>query len=340
MGVEIGKLELFGLDLSRAWESFCQGWRDALRWPQLAWLSPEEPVRVLYPDGSLRWRKGLSPEPASPGGESSCSAVVLPNDIVLHRDVVLPDLLSSDLLQALELQVQEHNPFGDALAWGWRSTLRTDGRINVRLAMISREHAALYLERMAAVAGNRQEVEVWVDAEKPVVIQGYGESRRERSLLRRRAGIVVGLLVVTASVLGLLATPFFLQRLRVFDAQHRQAALEIEVAPTVQAREELVRNLTRQAAINQHLSGYVELPLLLDRLTRVFPDDAYLSRLEVSGQQVRLAGFSSNAAGLIETLGSQSGFSDLRTPTAISRSGDGRESFTADFSVQARGAAQ
>lgn len=340
MGLEFGKLELFGLDLSRAWESFCQGWRDALGWPQLAWLSPEEPVRVLYPDGSVHWRKGASAEPAAPGEEGACTALVLPDDLVLHRDVVLPDLLRADLLQALELQAQEHNPFGDALVWGWRSTLRADGRIDVRLAMASREHVVRHVERIAPVAGNLQDTEIWADAAMPVVIQGYGEAHRERIRRRHRAVIVAGLLALVASVLGLLATPFFLQRLRVFDAQYRQGVLETQVGPVVQAREELVRNLTHQTAISQYLRDYVEIPVLLDRLTRLLPDDAYLSRLEISGKQVRLAGFSTNAAGLIEMLGSQPGFSDVRTPTAISRSADGRESFSADFSVQPRESVQ
>lgn len=330
MALEVGNFNLFGLDLGRGWREFRQGCADALKWPSLAWLSPQEPVRLLLPDGRAEWRMGASARPAPAGTKDGAQAVLLPDDIVLFRDVVLPNLVDGWLRDALALQVEEQSPFiPEELVWGWRASPRDDGRLDVRLALTSRTYIGRHLASVGVQADDR--VEIWADGAAPVVIRGFGEPARERRMAtqRRLAFAAVGLLA--ASLLALAATPFMLQRERVFDAQARYAALVDETAQAVADREALLKASTRLAAIKTHLEGQVNLPRLLDALTRVVPDSAHLTRLEVTGHQVRIGGIAANAAALIEALGALPEIRDVRTPSAISRSSDGRESFAVEF---------
>lgn len=331
MAFEIGKLSLFGFDLSRSWESFVQGWSDALRWPALAWLNPQEAVQLSLPDGTVEWRLGLSATRSAAGNAASPRAALLPDDLVLVRELKFPDLLQRDLDQALTLQVEALSPFAvEDLVWGWRSQSHESGGLATALALASRRQ----IDGWLASRGVAADAEVWVDGSQPICLQGYGDGKREKRLRRRRIGILLALALLVILLLLFAMTPFLVQRAQVFDAQDQQAALQAQVAPVVAAREALVRSTAQLAAIRPYVEGQLDLPALLERLTHLLPDDAHLIRMEVNGRQVRLAGFARNAAGLVESLGAQPDFAEVRTPTAISRSPDGRESFTVDFIVR------
>lgn len=332
MAFETGKLNLFGLDLSRAWMTFSTGWAEALRWRMFSWLNPDQSVRLLCPDGTVEWRKGASARIASGGSDASPVAVLLPDDIVLFRELILPDLLPDDVAKAAALDVELNSPFpGSELTWGIRPTLTRDGQLHVRVALASRNHVAAYLESRQLDSGN---VEVWAGEGEPVVLTGYQEVRREQALRRRRQGIMAASAVLVALLLVLAATPWYIQRARVFDAQNRHAVLEAAVAPVVADREALVRSSAQLRAIGSHLRTEADALSVLSRLTALLPDNAHLTRLEVNGVHVRFAGIAVNAANLVEALGRQEGFGDVKTPTAISRTSDGRESFTVELTMQ------
>lgn len=338
MALEARQLTLFGVDLARAWKAFSAGWSDALRWQPLAWLSPDQSIRLLLPDGTTEWRKGASSQPAPVGNDVAPVAILLPDDIVLYRDLVLPDLLPEDLAAAAALDVELNSPFPqDVLAWGMRCSIDADDRRSIRIALASRKHIAAYLESHGLDGGN---VEVWAAEGEPVVFSGYREVERVQALRRRRLGVVLASGLLIASLLVLAATPWYIQRARVFDAQARHAALEASVAPVIADREALLRSAAQLAAVGQHLGTEVDALGVLARLTAVLPDSAHLTRLEINGTQVRFAGIAENAAQLVETVGGQDAFSEVRTPTAISRTADGRESFAVELSLRTGGATQ
>lgn len=336
MVFEAGNFNLFGLDLARAWESFAAGWSEALRWKCLSWLSPQPSVRLLRPDGTTEWREGASVNVAPPGPKASPLAVLLPDDIVLHRDLVLPDLLPEDVIKAAALDVDLNSPFPQAeLAWGLQSSLADDGTRRIRIALASRRHIAAYLESRQVDA---RDVEIWAGEGEPVVLAGYRESVRERVVARRRSYVAAALGALVLLLLALAAAPWYVQRSRVFDAQARHAGLEAAVASVVADREALLRSAAQLAAIREHERAGAEVVTVLARLTSVLPDDAHLTRLEVNGDQVRFSGVAANAANLVETLGGYGAFRDVRTPTAISRTSDGKETFTVELLLSSEGA--
>lgn len=334
MALELGRLELFGLDLSRLWESFVAGWQDALRWPAFAWLTTEPAVLLHRADGSTEWRRGASSQPAAAGREG-LQAIELPEEIVLYRELILPDLLPADLRRAAELEVELNSPFPlSELAWGMTQELLDDGRRRVRIAFAARKHVAACL---FARGLEQDSCEVWADSDAPVVLPAYGEEKRLRIVRQHRRKIFVALAAVVGLLLVLAATPWYNGRAQVFDAQERHARLEAEVAPILLQREALLNSSTQLEAIREVFAGEADALAVLARLTALLPDDAYLTRLEVNGPQVRFAGIAANAARLVELLGREQGLSEVRTPTAISRTADGRESFTIEFQYRQEG---
>ena len=79
----------------------------------------------------------------------------------------------------------------------------------------------------------------------------------------------------------------------------------------------------------RHQSAYIQLrqgidanwPLasVLDRLAVALPDDTWLDRFEVNGDQIRVTGLTSNAADLMARVSKQPDFADVRATAATVR---------------------
>lgn len=365
MTLDRSNYTLFGLDLLQLAEHWRQGWLEALRWPCLARLLPPEPVRLLRPDGSeASW-----PARAKPAATHSL-AVVLPDDLVLRQQLHLPLLPAAEQRQALELAVQAASPFpADATVWGYHS--EPDGKgVRIDLALAASAHVADYLDQVFGDAAPRdstaatgaatataadtltappaspsppppsarrrgdRDVEVWADGTPFVVLQGFGETRREARLRRARLQIAALLGLSLVLLLALAASPALHKQQQVADAQARLDALGREVAPIVATRDALGKTNLQLQAIATYIEARPDPVLVLGRLTQLLPDSVHLTRLEIKGHTVTIGGLADNAAGLMDTLGTQADFRDVKAPSAITRDrATGRESFSIEFKL-------
>ncbi len=308
--------------LVRAWRL---GWEEARQWPAFAWTSPAEPVRVVLPDGSETVRLGPDAVPAPEGATPRAVAVVLPDDLVLVRELSLPRLTAGELREALALDLATASPFApEDTVWGWRSRI-ADGRLAVRLALASRAHVADRLAQEGHRLGGA-EPEVWADAEAPVVLGGYGEPARLGRLARERTRIAGAAAIAALLVLALAATPLL-------QAEQRLARLEAEVAELVAVHDALLRRGERARALRTELAARADPLRLFETLSVALPDDAWLTRLELDGRQVRMAGQASDAARLMDKLGARPAeFREMRAPAPISRDpGADTDSFALEF---------
>ncbi len=336
MAFEAANPRLFGLDLGRVARAFRQGWEGALRWPASAWLSPRQPVQVIWPDGSLRVCAGASLDAADRHSSRPVfRAQVLPDDIVLSHSVRLPQLSNSEIEQALQLQLEALSPFPpDRLAWGWRVDEVDDAGLTITLAFAARTHVDDFLARHAA-GGQVAPAEVWADTGGAVVLKGFGEGRRESALHAQRRNILLLLGVTLLLVAALSASHFWQLRARVFDAEAQFATLQAEAGPYMEARSTLVHATEKARAIGAYLDAQPDLPWLLESLTGLLPDSAWISRLDVDGRRVRITGQADDAAALMEVLRARPEFSGLRALSPITRGRDGRDNFSLEFVVAA-----
>lgn len=320
--------DLFGLDLRRLAGLWRLGWREALDRPFFTRLLPAEAVRLRLPEGGERiW-------PAAGAAGRAC-ALLLPEEKVLQQSLLLPPLSSAELRQAVLLAVQATTPFGvDATAWGYRTEV-AGGQLRVELAMAAKAHVAECIA--AARAGDAQgagaELEVWAGGPPPfVVLQGYAEAHRYARTRRRhhQTLALIGAAVFLAGALA--ASPALQAQRQAQEAQARLDALTQAVAPIVATRDAFGRANLQLQAVTAYAAARPDPVALLGRLSQLLPDSAHLTRLELRGDTVVLGGLADNAAGLMETLGAQPDFHDLRSPSAIARDrATGRESFAIEF---------
>ncbi|WP_235491952.1 PilN domain-containing protein [Paracidovorax avenae] len=324
-----------GVDLRVLWRDIRQPWSHMHDWPVFAWLTPEAPVRVIHPDGrqSVWTGQGRSSDRTGTA-KPPFTALELPEDLVLRRALALPPMTATDVAHASSLEARSISPFpaGD-LAWGHCAHWLPAGNVRVDLVLVSRRQIAQYMaDRTDVLAG--AEPEVWVRAADgdPIVLEGYGEGLRKAHAMRwRRTGLAllgtIGLLLLLIAV-----TPSLQLRERALEAAQSYGEVAQRVAPVVQQREALMQSAEKLNQLSELVSSRIEPLKVLDRLTQLLPDDTALQSFRLQGAKVTIVGMTANASALMQILGNEAGFKEVRAPSAATRMGNsGKESFAIEF---------
>jgi len=331
----------FGIDLNAMWREVSRTWRQALRSPPLAWLSPPMPVTLLHAgQGQSVWA-GDEPAAAVRATRNGFVAVELPEDMILRRLLRIPAMGEADLASAAELEARTNSPFAaHELAWGYRRVQPPQGGMyQIEIAMASRSKIAQYLAAMASrlTSLGGQQPEVWVRSSTqalPIILSGYGEARRYARQGRWQAVGHALLALGVVLLCGMAVTPTAQLRLRAIEAVHAYDGIAHRTAPTVGQREALMQSVEKLDALSHMLASRIEPLKVLDRLTKVLPDDTAIQTFKLQGAKVTIAGDTGNASTLLQKLGEQPGLSDVKAPTAAVRVlGAPKESYSIEFTV-------
>ena len=336
LAFEPGKLRLFGVDLASVAGYLRDGWAEALQWPAFKWLTPEEPIRVLRADGSERVQRGMAGRIEQTQAQPRFVAIELPDDVVLRRSLVLPPLADSELKQAIELDVRSASPFAeDELVWGYEVQRGT--RLRVGVALTSKRFVERVVESLRPRLGDAVP-EVWASGEPPVLISGYGESARMARTRRLRLASFALLGLAGVLLATLAVTPTLQVRERALEAMRKSDELAETVKPQAELRGELARLGDQARLLGSASEPRHDIVALIDQLTRSLPDDVFLSRLEIAGAAVKITGQADNAAQLLQILGADPAFREVRAPSGLARGpAGGKEGFVIEFRATSEG---
>jgi len=324
-------LSLFGIDLVGIYEFWRDGIAEAVDSGWFRWLLRGEPVRVEHPDGHSEIRMGSDGPLLAGDGSARATAVVLPEDLYLTKDVRLPQLSSRQLAAALALQAEQLSPFsGDDLAWGWRRSWANTGAEAVRIVMASRSAVIGYLSAGGHAQPNG--VEVWSSGNPPVVLKGFGEGRRMARQAAGRVRLAAAAVLLLGLLLLLAAVPLRQAQARLDEATTRLQQIQREAEPAIATREKLVASAAALDRLRGRSPARASEAEVLNELTALIPDDAMLFRFELRGDQLRLSGQASDASRVLQLLADSKAFSSVRSTGPFSRASNGRESFM--FEVQ------
>lgn len=331
-----------GLDLRALWGELRQAWAYVQGRAPLSWLTPVVPVRLLQADGGESlWRGDVRQDASSnQGAKASLIALELPDHLVLHLPWSPPAVGEADLRGAIALHAQSVSPFPEAdQALGYRTLRRGGGRLVADMVLASRKQVTQYVQAQAGRLQGVSEPEIWVTLPSgpPIVMQGFGESKRHAQAARGR--LVRYAFVATAGVLlaGIAITPSLQLRFRALDAYAAHEALTSKTAPLVMQREALMTTAEGLGALAELQAARIEPLRVLDKLTRALPDDTALQNFALKDLKVTITGLTANASSLMQTLSEQEGLRDVRAPSPATRSGgESKETFTIEFSVDPR----
>ncbi|WP_440113814.1 PilN domain-containing protein [Acidovorax sp. BL-A-41-H1] len=328
----------FGVDFHALWRDVCQAWAGLQDVPPFVWFTPEASVRLFQADGGESlWRGGVRVPNGVKGGNAEFNALEIPEDLLLRRALTMPAMSESDIASAALLQARAISPFAEHdLVWGYCARRQPEGHSQVELALASSKQVAQYLQEQASRLG-RGGAEVWATLNQgsPIVLSGYGESAREAKSLRGRR-VRYGLLALALAIVGGIAiTPTLQLRARAIEAVKAHDSVVHRTPPLVKERELLMQSAEKLGALSELLAGRIEPLRVLDRLTKILPDDTALQAFTLKGQKVTLNGLTSNASAVMQILGEQSGVRDVRAPNPATRTGgaNSKENFVIEFMV-------
>jgi general secretion pathway protein L len=252
-----------------------------------------------------------------------------PPAVVLEKLHVVPAASRRDLDQMLRHELSRISPFpAEALFWVWRSrvTLADKTRIQIALTMVPRAAVAGVLERLAAVGIQPRFVEVGpADQPRLLPIADVAKQRTEGQLMRGLAWTCLGLAV------AVLILPFCLQALALHATNN---AIE-DLRPTVAQVEELHRGITADGAgrevLAQEMRRTGDVLQVLATITRILPDDTYLTDFALRSLHLTIGGRSASAPRLITGLSSDPAIRNAAFAAPVTRI----EGATSDvFSIQ------
>lgn len=330
-------LRLFGLDLgkvlprSAAPATAGQGAAGAL-----SWLEPPRLVCLQQADGAQSWWKGrevfipFALEGSPPRRPQKAWA--LPEALQLTRELRMPPLAPADLQAAVALQVAQWSPFSEAeTLWAHVAQPAVDGQQDVTVVMSSRTHLQNFARQVAA--GADDQVEIWAMASPERAVPLHGGTGRSVS---RWWTIAVLFLILTALGLGALAlvSPTWRVRGEAIQAVYAYDALYEKAGPVVAQREQWLKLNERIMQLEKRVAEQADPLLLLQVLTEKLPDDAWVSRLQISGLKVSASVEAGNMASLMQVLAAVPGLVDIKSPSGAQRNRiTGKESFVLDFVV-------
>ena len=345
-------LRLFGLDLG----SFFRWWGEGLSRGLPAGLASairgDVPRLVMYPEKdvvAVTWRNASGGEsslgeyPASSRPrielprEAHLVELRLPDDEVLGRELDLPAAAQANLRQAVRFQLPRLTPFSaKELAFDAVVTGQAQGRVRVCLSLLP-------LERMQAWATHVEAV--WGSV--PAVVRGRSDPPGINLVAPgQRPGLKRPLWPITTLAGGLLALSVavpaipVVQKWQVAEAQDgRIENLRVETRPIMEKRDRLDMAAESFSALREAHAASPAVLQLLEELTTLLPDHTVLDNLEMTSGELRIEGFSRDAAGMIGRLEGSPRLHDVQFVSTVRREpGTALERFELEARFNDRGA--
>jgi general secretion pathway protein L len=318
--------ELFGYDVRHLGRYWTAAWRDML-W---AHDSPvrkrlDEVVTVDSGNGSTCYQGGAV---CSNEGDAACAAILLPDDLVLCKQLAVPLQAESELDSMLALEVRASSPFSASdTRWGWAVVGRDESVIHVALAIVSASATMAFLGRQYDLHDSHAR-EVWARVEGVmVVVQGFGEGLRERRY-RRRLLQSAGLLgVIAGLVLAMVGASALFKGIELQRMEKMSAAITREAAEASRLKTLLAMANETITAANEVVARYPNPHAEIARLTKLLGDDTSITSFSMAGPGIRLRGRAADAALVMQQLTDEPAYREVQAPQAISRVAEGQEQF-------------
>jgi general secretion pathway protein L len=249
----------------------------------------------------------------------------LPAALAIRTEVTLPRATSGNLRQVLGFEMDRHTPFSvDQVYYDFRIKRQIDQQIVIDLVVVRRAAVDGILDQLAAatvaVTGiDLDSAAAGAQAAPPIEFNLSPEDRVRRtrpgtSIINRWWPWALAALCAIALTLPLMVRHLAESNLAVELTESRAAAADVQ-----RTREELNQKLV-PITVFTGLRGQSPRSVdVLNEMTRLLPDNTWLSRFEIAGDKVSVQGESRDAAALIAIIEESELFSGARFSSPITR---------------------
>jgi general secretion pathway protein L len=220
---------------------------------------------------------------------------------VLAKTVNLPLAAERELEQVLAFEMDRETPFqADQLFWRHQiqAVDRQNGRLSVRLLLLPKEKLAPLLAALGQIGITPERVEIADGPDAGTCLPLFAENGSRRPIASRSLTVAAGI-CCAALAIGVVVTPFIRQSTALAALDRQLASGRAAAAEAARLHREIDR-LSRSADLIRSEREKVGRPLaVLAAVTRIMPDDSYLTELELLQRKLTLSGRSAAAARLI-----------------------------------------
>lgn len=244
-----------------------------------------------------------------PRSAGSMSILRLAQSHVLAKAVSLPLAAERELDQVLDFEMDRETPFkAEELYWTHKITGvdRDNGRLSVRLLLVPKAQIDPLLTELGQIGVRPCRLEVSDGPDKGAWLPlGAHGSRAYPAATRLLAPAAACCALLAAAVV---VTPFVRQEFALRSIEREVAAGRAAAAEADRLRNEIDR-LSGSAGFIESEREKAGRPLVvLAALTRILPDDTYLTEMELRQRKLTLSGRSAGAARLIGALAADGEF--------------------------------
>jgi general secretion pathway protein L len=267
----------------------------------------------------------------------------LDRDLVFETAVELPAAGEPSLRPILQHQIERLVPLGASeVAFDHRITARGPASNTLKVHLVIAKRAtidrALALARAAGLDPRRV---IASDGDNdpgerlgrtPLVLWQAGRHTSETDIRRHiRHGLEIAAVVLSLTAYGL-----YIHRLeRIRDELQAQVGQAKEAAASVTDLERQIGQAGESLAFLQNRRDGVPPLRVLDELTKLIPEDSWVSQLVTRGRSIELTGYSPRASDLISRVENSTMFENprFRSPITLAADGSG-ERFALAFEVK------
>ena len=239
-----------------------------------------------------------------------------PHAAGLQQRVLLPRAAEHDLERVLEFEMDRLTPFtAERVLYGFRRLGIADAgrKIEIELAVLPSTSARAALDRLQGLglAPRRIELAGPTATAAPLELRGRREVGHRRGG-RRGIALALGLYAIaTALILAWLGWAYLERRAEITGLAARIATAQASNTELGALRRELAGLAAVNQRIEQERRQRPSAAVLLEVLSRLLPDEVWLTELELDRRTVRIGGFADDPAALIPLLAGSPHLSEI-----------------------------
>lgn len=268
----------------------------------------------------------------------------LPGDWALQRTFLLPRMAVPAVPGLARLEMDRLTPWAGSEVFLDSQVARlVDGgrKIEVAITIVPcvkveplRQRLAEHGLRIAAIELDAQ------DGGRQILMPPSGPAdapAQARGLRRAAMAVAAAMLLLAFGAAGVLGWQIR-ERARATDAARAQlAALRPDIEAVQQLQGDIRALQEAQRFVDDRRRQTPVASIVLEAVTRILPDDVWLTELEMSGGSIRLAGYAADASTLIGSLESSSSFHGAKFQAPSTRDRElGKDRFAVGADIQPR----